>query len=399
MAASTTGQSFFYGEMLNPPAEGGAHLPLPAYPRAHGRERRKRDREPFRGNRRGYRHGRGPLFPASSLPGERSLQADVLSLAAQFCASAAARGEGELEHFMRALLRSIGPQDSTLLAFLDPAHPSFAFFEARNRSFEMAMDSIGSGSANPFRLAHVLKSALHRASDSAQHVVGQMEDGGTHCSQSWTSWFDYRVDHRASFFAGDDAMLEPPIAMGDANPAVFAPSHLRSVLIRAWEDCRTSPAAEAAKAGGKRTRDRARGARQPLPTLETVLDGVCGGTGGPEGDAGHALKRQRSASHGGPQDDGRVVLAVQYPDRNRLGDLQFASTKVVVDLGQIATVEVLKATVLAELTGLPPGKIKVHHPVHGFLKDREWLKNCPLAAGESLRIEVKTRGGGKTRNS
>jgi len=392
-------------------------------------------------------------YLSSSLPGKRSFQADVVSLAAQFCASAAA--QGELEHFMDVVIQSAAAaagttlSPSSFLSFMNPANQSFPIFEVRAHAFEKIIEKMsrkrvraltrkdmrrqcwdapyGGGSANTC-LDYVLRRSFihcrHTFDSSSNSSIsrGSLPDAvrqGDKRTPTSTlpPWFEHFVCERASFVAGDENLLEPPLTLNEVDSAVLTPSCLQIASMRAINKViavNTITSAESsvddqlfAVAPHLKRKKIAYTSPQTINARSPLLEAGGGHSNriAHDCDGIPAQKKQRRSGArtlpsfgdvaGAPEN--LIILPVQFPDP-RQGGSEYTSSRIEIDLLRVQTVGDLKANILGDMTGLPVGKIKVWHPLHGFLKDREWLKSYQLHSGGSLRVEVKARGGGKPRH-
>lgn len=90
-----------------------------------------------------------------------------------------------------------------------------------------------------------------------------------------------------------------------------------------------------------------------------------------------------------------MTLSVTLPNdsSNAAWRLNGQTISVVIDIG--TNVKALKQQISDVQGGMPPSKMQIRHPVHGFLKDSMTLGSYNLISGTVLQLTVRSRGGRK----
>ena len=120
-------------------------------------------------------------------------------------------------------------------------------------------------------------------------------------------------------------------------------------------------------------------------------DDSMGGGGGGGGGGGDLLSESAFAA----KFPGAVTLQVQCPadESNAAWNLQGQTLSVTVG-SVMFSVKELKEQLSSLLGGMPPGKMQVKSPLHGFLKDGQSLASYNIGAPESAYLELRTRSRG-----
>jgi len=299
--------------------------------------------------------------------------------------------------------------------FLNPTSPSFPFFESRTHEFARIIEKLQGRKENtsPERsdhrerydlslrfstqIDHTLRSTLQRSrrirGSSAPGRLSTINEHAPYRS-SPSPWFHFFPSHRAIFSAIEDFLLQPPFLRDEVGSTTLVASCVQNALEQALKvfDGDKIDDVSAISSNGIESNSCSSIPFDSHGVPAYLISSGC------KVSTRKRLRRDTSVSPLGGVDrsSNLISISVAFPDLRR--GFSVTSSQAEIDLEQTQTVEDLKY-ILVDLTGLPLSKIKVRHPTYGFLKDREWLKNYDLQSGQSLCVEVKSRGGGRVRNA